>query len=75
MPRALGIVGGRCSHQSAELATVVFAVVDAVFVAVVAGVDEAVEGLAVVWALATAAIAVTLKIKAVRFMISLLSNG
>lgn len=50
-------------------------VFEAVFVAVVAGFVEVVDGLAVVWALAAAAIAATLKIKAVRFMISMLSNG
>jgi hypothetical protein len=67
MPRTRGIPAGSFSHQSAEV-VVVFDAVELVFVVVVAG-FAVVAGLAVVWALAAAAIAATLKIKAVHFMI------
>jgi hypothetical protein len=75
MPRTFGIFGDSFSHQSAELAVVVFEVVELDFVVVDEVAVDVVAGLAVVWALATAAIAATLNIKAVDFMISLLSNG
>ncbi len=75
MPRTLGILGDSFSHQSAELAVVVFEAVEPVFVVVDAVAVEVVAGLAVVWALAAAANAATLNIKTVNFMISLLSNG
>jgi hypothetical protein len=71
----LGDFGRQLQPPIAELAVVVFEAVEPVFVVVDAVAVEVVADLAVVWALATAAIAATLKIRAVHFMISLLSSG